>query len=319
MRHALSHPSRILAGLLFALLLTGCSTTTLITPGFSAVPASLTPGTAFTVTVVGFDGPFSVTICDRPVADLTAAGSSAATTLSGTVPLMPGRACQLVASAGSESASATVEVIELLAGRSVGIFVNTDGLDFSGVEGGFRFTAYLTDLESGDLFDLTVYDSFAAYTTDVANETAPELMFFSFSSSRFAPAHWDVIAAHLTGTGARAVVMSYCIENDAAAIFGLSGTMRCYEGPYDEVSFDIDPWLTNGDDVPLELTMGVEWFYAATYSQVAEGNEAFCTLAAAVCGAYHADQPAALALWLPEAMVGGHNDELLLQIARSLF
>jgi hypothetical protein len=84
----------------------------------------------------------------------------------------------------------------------------------------------------------------------------------------------------------------------------------------------LDPWLTDGHEPPLQLTVDVNWVFAQTFTQVAAGYEVFCTNAAdpaAVCGTYHADHPVALALWLPEAMVGGQNDELLLQIARSLY
>jgi hypothetical protein len=316
----MSSPRLPLAVVLLGLLLAAC-TAPPVTPGISAAPASVTPGKGFSITVVGYAAPFTVTICDRAVDDLSAVGTGGETVLSGTVPLMPGRTCAIDVSAGDEGDRANVEVVELLAGVTVGIFANDDALDHHGEEGAYRFTAYLRDLESGDLFDLTVYGSFDDYRADVAAGTAPELMFFSFAGLKFTTALWDGIEAHLSTADARAVIMSYCIGSPAAAIFGLSGNALCYDNT-ETVSFAIDPWLTGGPDAPLDLAMSVEWSYAATYDAVATPNEVFCTNAAdatAVCGTYHAERPAALALWLPEAMVGGQNDELLLQIARSLF
>lgn len=308
----------ILTTAFLALALAACGPG-VVTPAFREAPDAVTPGESFEVRVVGFSGSLDVELCGLTVDVAQADAAGGVTVLSGVVPLLPGGTCDLVVTTAEASVTVEVDVVELLADRSVGYFVDGDG------RGEFRFTAFLQGLADADLFDLTLYADFAAFVADVNANAAPEVMFFSFSDNSLSDVNWADIEAYLeTGQG-RAVILTYCSigGTELATSWGLDLAINeCFLN--DEVAyFDLASELTPGSDAPLQLSMNeFNWSFAFTTTGVDPDVEVFCTDAAdpsAVCGVYHREYPAALAGWVPEGMVGGHDDELLLQLARSLF
>ena len=315
--------SLLLTTLAIATVLAACAPG-VVAPAVREAPDAVTPGQSFEVSVVGFSGTLGVELCGLTVAIDETDAPGGVTVLTGTVPVLPGGTCDLVVTTAEASVTVEVDVVELLSGLSVGYFVDDDGRDDE-----YRFTAYLEGLAATDLFDLTLYEgdpAFADFIADVAAETAPDVMFFSVSGGTLVEAIWTEIEAYLEAAQGVAVILTYCSISDETSVgvaWGIDVDIaECY-GDDEVASFDIAPSLTAGDDAPLELTMGTfSWNYAFTTTGVEDDVEVFCTDAAdpdAVCGVYHRTYPAALAGWVPEAMVGGQGDELLLQLARSLF
>lgn len=289
-------------------------------PEITSAPGTVTPGQGFSATTVGFGTGVVVTICGLEVTDLhAAAGAQGATVLSGTVPLQPGGDCLLAVTSAAGTASVAVTVIELLEGITVGYYVDFDPT------GEYRFTDYLQDLAMAGAFDLVLYPTWAAFADDVTAGTAPDVVYVALSGDYFDLFYWPAIEDYLVTGQGRAVVMTYCLyEQDAVDVWGLgvvNDTEDCYDG--DDATFDIAPGLTAGNDAGLELALdGYDWIFAFSVDTVEADVEVFCTDAAdpaAACGVIHRDYPAALVMWLPEAMVGGQGDDLLLQIARSLY
>lgn len=302
------------------LLIAACTPTPTPTPHIASAPGIVTPGQGFAVTIVGFDPGAFVTICGLEVRDpQETPGAAGTTVLSGTVPLQPGGDCRLAVTSAAATASVAVTVVELLAGSTIGYYVDADPT------GVYRFTKYLQDSALAGTFDLVLYPDWSAFADDVAIGTTPDLMLFSLSDIAFGPSHWPAIEDYLATGQGRAIVMTYCLYDQASVdVWGLgavdTGT-DCYDGD-DQATFRIAPALTAGDDAGLALMLpGYTWTFAFAVDTTEADVEVFCTDTAdpaAACGVVHRDYPAALVMWLPEAMARGQGDDLLLQIARSL-